>query len=523
VKHDQSRGPVHITRRDLFATAAGLIVAGAAHGETPSSRIVDMDATALSAAIHRRDLSCVEVMQAYLEQIARLNSRVTALVALQEPEILIARARACDEQLARNLSSGWMHGMPHAVKDLEPVRGIVSTSGSPIFRTFVPTEDSYPVERLRKAGAIFVGKTNVPEFGLGSQSYNRVYGTTANAYDLTKTAGGSSGGAAAALALHMVPVADGSDYGGSLRNPAAFNNVFGFRPSIGRVAHGGDSFLPSMGVIGPVARTVPDLAMLLSVMAGYDPRDPSSLGEDPAQFTRSLSRDFRGVRIAWLGDYGGYLPFEPGILALCRSALGVFERLGCDVDKVTPDYPMEEVWRDFVTLRAWQTSAGLAPLYRDPTKRMALKPEAIWEVEHGLALRGADVARASEGRNRWYQAFLALLADYDFVLTPSAQVFPFNADIHWPREVAGRAMDSYHRWMEVVAPITMTGCPALNVPVGFNTAGLPMGMQIVGRPRADFACLQLAQAYDLETGWVRRRPPPLSGMKAEIGGGHALP
>ena len=473
-----------------------------------------LDGVALSEAIRTKRVSCVEVMRATLDHVAALNRHVNAIVAMRPRADLLRQAEACDEQLARGAWQGRLHGIPQAIKDNEPVRGIVSTQGSPIFEDFVPAADSIVVERMRAVGAIIIGRTNVPEFALGSHTFNTVYGTTRNAYDQSKTAGGSSGGAAVAVALRMLPVADGSDLMGSLRNPAAYNNVFGLRPSYGRVPSGRDAFLPTMSCNGPIARTVPDLAMLLSVQAGYDARVPLSIRDDPALFTRALERDFKGVRVAWGGDLGGYLPFEPGVFELCEGALKAFERLGCVVEAAVPDYPMADVWADFTTLRSWQTSTTLAPLHADPAKRAMMKPEAIWEVERGLALSADAVARASSGRSAWYAAFRKLLDDYDYFVLPSAQVFPFDAATHWPAEIAGRRMDTYHRWMEVVAPVTMTGCPALNVPVGFNGAGLPMGLQIVGRNHGEWDCLQLAFAYDQVTGWTRARPPALLARPA---------
>ena len=482
----------------------------AAGGQIAGQDIVVLNATALSDAIKTRQVSCVEVMNAYLDQIERLNAKVNAIVALQDRDTLLKQAEEKDAQLARGEYQGWLHGFPQAIKDLEMTKGIVTTMGSPIFRQFVPQTDAIVVERMRRSGAIIIAKTNVPEFGLGSQSYNPVYGTTLNAYDQSRTSGGSSGGASVAVALHMMAVADGSDYMGSLRNPTAFNNVFGFRTCYGRVpALARDVFLPSMGVVGPIARTVPDLAMLLTVQAGYDPRVPLSIRQDPASFAGPLQRDFRGVRVAWGGDFNGYLTFEPGILDLCQNALKALEQVGCTVEKAVPDYPMDRLWHDFVTLRSWQVGSGLIELYDDPAKRALLKPEAIWEIENCLRLTARDISAASTGRSAWYQAFQQLLSRYEYFVVPSAQVFPFDARTHWPTEINGRRMDTYHRWMEVVAPITMSGCPALNVPVGFNAQGLPMGMQIVGRNEAELSCLQLAAAYDQATGWVTRRKPPL--------------
>jgi amidase len=487
----------------------GVIPTSMAYAWTASD-IVNMNGAALSDAIRTKQVSCVEVMSAYLDHIARINPKVNAIVALQDREDLVRQARERDDQIARGDYQGWLHGFPLAIKDLEPTKGIVSTQGSPIFKDFVPQADSIIVERMRRAGCIVIGKTNVPEFGLGSQSYNPVYGTTLNAYDPSRTAGGSSGGAAAALALRMQPVADGSDYMGSLRNPAAFNNVFGFRPAYGRVpSEARDVFLPSPSVKGPMARTVPDLAMLLSVQAGYDPRVPLSIRQDPEHFTNPLKRDFKGIRVAWVGDFKGYLPFEPGVLDLCKSSLRAFEQIGCSVEEATPDFPMDQVWQSFVTIRWWHTSSGLGDLYDDPAKRALMKPEAIWEVENGRRLTAKEVFAASAVRSAWYQAVRQFLDRYEYFVLPTAQVFPFDAKIHWPAQVNGRQMDTYHRWMEVVAPVTLSGCPALNVPAGFNDQGLPMGIQIVGRNQAEFSCLQLAFAYDQATNWANRKKPQL--------------
>src|SRR5262245_299454 len=319
-----------------------------------------MDAHRLSEAIHARDVSCVEVMTAYLDHIERLNPHVNAIVSLEPRESLLRQAGQRDEALARGESLGWLHGIPQAVKDLLPTRGIRTTWGSPLFASFVPDVDAIAVERLRGAGAILIGKTNVPEFGLGSQTYNQVFGTTLNAYDQTRTAGGSSGGAAVALALRMLPVADGSDHAGSLRNPAAFNNVLGFRTTFGCVpAADLDAFVAALGVIGPMARTATDLARMLSVLSGYDPRAPLSSHGDPARFTGPLDRDVTGTRIGWLGDFGGHLAFEPGVLEPCRAAVDALAQAGCVVDEVLLSHPMERVWESWLVLRAAQVGSVL--------------------------------------------------------------------------------------------------------------------------------------------------------------------
>jgi amidase len=473
--------------------------------------IVMLDAIALSEAIKSKQVSCVEVMDAYLDHIGKLNPPVNAIVSLQPREDLIKQAHKRDEQLAHGDYLGWMHGFPHAIKDLEPTAGIRTTMGSPLFKDFVPHSDSILVERIKRAGSIIIGKTNVPEFGLGSQTYNPVFGTTLNAYDQSKTCGGSSGGAAVSLALRMLPVADGSDHGGSLRNPAAFNNVFGFRTCFGRVPSlYNEVFMPSLSVHGPMARTVTDLARLLSVIAGYDARVPLSIRQDPAEFAGPLGRDFKGTRVAWLGDFGGHLPFEAGVLDLCKDALKVFEQLGCIVEEAMPDYPVERVWRNWLKIRAWQVGAQFKDLYKDPAKRALMKPELQWEIESGLKVSAFEIGDASAVRTAWYQAVRVFFEKYDFIVAPAAQVFPFDASIHWPKEIAGKAMDTYHRWMELMIPISMSGCPALSVPAGFNEQGLPMGIQIVGPNHGEMSCLQLAYAYEqTATHWIDSRRPSL--------------
>jgi len=476
------------------------------------SDIVRLDAVALSAAIAARSVSCREVMQAYLAQIERLNPKVNAIVALQPPEGLLAQADERDAQLARGERMGWMHGFPQAPKDLANTVGIPSTQGSPILKGYLPKADAIVVERARKSGAILIGKTNTPEFGLGSHTYNAVYGTTGNAFDPSKSAGGSSGGAAVSVALDMLPVADGSDMMGSLRNPAGWNNVFGFRPSMGRVPFGptAEIFYQQLGYEGPMARNATDLAMLLSVQAGFDARTPLSLGQDAAQFTRPLKADMKGKRIGWLGDLNGYLPTEPGVMALCTQALEHFKTLGCTVEAVQPDFAPERLWQTWLTLRGFLVAGIAGGLYASESTRAQLKPEAVWEIEHGLKLSAADVWRASVDRSAWYQALNTLFQTFDFLVLPSAQVFPFDAKEHWPRSIAGRSMDTYHRWMEVVIGGTLAGVPVAGVPAGFNAAGLPMGLQILGPAQQDLAVLQMAYAWEQATGFTQRRSPLLA-------------
>jgi amidase len=516
--HEYNSEKAAMSRREILGLAAGATLSAAVPAaavqaaERRANDIVLMDAAVLSRAIHSRKVSCVEVMSAYLEHIERINPKVNAIVALQERGDLLGQARERDGQLARGESLGPLHGFPHAVKDLQAVKGIRMTQGSPILKDFVPHADGLMVERLRNAGAIFIGKTNTPEFGLGSHTYNNVYGATRNAYDMTRSAGGSSGGAAVSLALRMQPVADGSDYGGSLRNPAGWNGVFGFRTSIGRVPNDArDAWLPSMSVTGPMARNVTDLAMLLSVQAGFDPRVPLSLEGDGTVFQRRLQSPFKGKRIAWGADFKGHAPCEAGVLEVCRAATQSLESLGCIVEEAVPDFDFEALWQATIRLRGWQQGASIQAFYDDPAKRALLKPEAVYEVETGMRQSARDITAASVLRTEWSQVVRKFLEHYDFWVLPTAQVFPFDINQHLPQEIAGRKMETYHEWMKGVLLVTMSGCPALAAPAGFSDAGLPIGVQFIAPNRQEFSCLQLAYAYESTLASANPRLPPLLG------------
>ena len=475
--------------------------------------IVSMDATSLSRAIHRRALSCVEVMNAFLAQIDQQNPTVNAIVAMPDRESLLAQARERDAQLGRNQSLGPLHGLPQAPKDIAPVAGMVTTNGSPIFKGQITTVDSAANARVRAGGAIFLGRTNSPEFGLGAHTYNPVYGITRNAFDPSRSAGGSSGGAGVALALRMLPVADGSDMMGSLRTPAAFNNVFGFRPSPGCVPHGpGDEvFFQQFSVTGPMARNIPDLAMLLAVQSGFEQRLPlTRRQDDPRLFTQPLERDLRGLRIGWLGNLNGHLPMDPELLAITESSLTHFKTIGCHVEPVQTTFDLEQLWDAWVTLRSFTVAGNNAHHYHVPERKALLKPEAIWEIERGLGLSGPEVFNAAKVRTAWYQELRRLFETYDFLVMPSTQIFPFEAEQHWPKEIEGQKMDTYHRWMQSVIPATMAGLPALSVPAGFSATGMPAGLQIIGPLQHDLEVLQLGHAYDLASQYGRVLSPLLT-------------
>ncbi|AZO27896.1 amidase [Mesorhizobium sp. M1B.F.Ca.ET.045.04.1.1] len=472
------------------------------HAVSPAGDICRLSALELADKIRQRQLSVREVVNAFLDRIEAVNPLVNAIVSLRDPSDILAEADRADAHLARGGEAGSLFGLPIAIKDLALTKGLRTTFGSPIFADFVPQEDDFFVERLRKAGAIIIGKTNVPEFGLGSNTYNPVFGPTLNAFDPVLTAGGSSGGAAVALALDMLPVADGSDFGGSLRNPAAYNNVYGFRPSQGLVPAGPDIdvFHAQMGVEGPMGRNVRDIALLLDEQAGHHPRAPLS-HDKQGSFLEGLRTKAVGGRIAWLGDLGGQLPTEPGILELCESALARFSDASFATEALVPDVDFEALWQAFVTLRQASSGCGLKAHYDDPEKRKLLKPEAVWEVEQAIRLTAPQIHAATVRRSLWHRTLLSLFERFDLIVLPTAQVFPFDVATHWPREIAGRAMDSYHRWMQVSAFATLGACPALNVPVGFDGKGRPMGMQLIGRARGDLAVLKAGAAYEATLPW----------------------
>lgn len=478
--------------------------------------ITALAAHALSDAIHAREVSCRDVMRAYLERIAAFNPRFNAIVSLQDEAALLRAADACDAELVPGKASagsrGWMHGLPQAIKDMSATAGIRTTLGSPLLADYVPQEDGLMAQRMKAAGCIVIGKTNTPEFGLGSHTFNEVFGITRNAYDPSKSAGGSSGGAAVSLALRMLPVADGSDFMGSLRNPAGWNNVFGFRPSRGRVPlwPAADVWVSQLGTEGPMGRTVRDVALLLETQAGYDARQPLSIAvpHGTARYAAELDAA-RPARIGWLGDLAGYLPMEPGVLSTCEGALRRFVEARHEVQPAQLGFDTDRLWQAWLVWRRLLTTARIAPLLTNAKNRASIKPEALWEYDEAQKLTGPDLIAASVTRTAYYQQLLALFERYDFLALPSAQVWPFDATMRWPQRIGERAMDTYHRWMEVTIYATFAGLPCINVPAGFGDAGLPMGLQLIGRPQADLQVLQLARSYERVAGDVLARVPPV--------------
>lgn len=464
--------------------------------------LLDRDAVDLSAMLAARQVSAVEVMTETLARIAAVNPQVNALVAMKGPDWCLDAARAADRAPRR----GWLHGLPLAVKDLSDAAGLPTAMGSLLFHGHVAQRDALFVGRMKAAGGIVIGKTNTPEFGLGSHTYNAVFGATRNPWDPGRSAGGSSGGAAAALATGMLPVADGSDMMGSLRNPAGWCNVYGMRPSWGLVPGEpeGDSFLHQLATVGPMARSPRDLSALLATMSGPDPRLPHGL---PAYAGGDLDRDPAGLRIGWLADWGGAWAMEDGILDTCEAALLAMQDMGVEVEALPAPFDRDRLWTAWITLRSWAVAGSLGPLHANPRQRDRLKPEAVWEIERGLALSAMEVHRASVARSDWFRTAAALFEEYDVLALPTAQCWPFPVDRHWPAEVAGQAMDTYHRWMEVVVPASILGLPVVAVPAGFGPRGLPIGLQLIGRRGSDHDLLCLAQSWHRAAGLADRRPP----------------
>jgi amidase len=508
---DGGTGDAGISRRHFTSTvAAGTAYAAfnpfgstafAEHASHQSAQqeLCEMSAVELATRLARKQVSARDVMSAHLAQIERINPRVNAIVTLVAEQAM-ATATKADEALIRGDRIGVLHGLPIAHKDLVDTAGIRTTLGSPFYRDNVPTRDALIVTRIRAAGAITVGKTNTPEFGAGSQTFNTVFGATRNPYDVTRTCGGSSGGAATAVAARMLPIADGSDTGGSLRNPPAFCNVVGLRPSPGRVASESTSWSP-LSVSGPIARTVADVALFLSAIAGANPQSPLSINEDPAQFRAPLGKDFKGVRVAWWRGLGG-IPFEPEIRRVVDGNRKVFEDLGCIVEEAEPDFAgIEEA---FPLLRYVSNHSRYSPLIRQHPEWV--KDTIKFEVEQAERATGADISRALTRQARMFDQSRQFFERYAYFILPVTQVEPFDVNTPYPTRIAGTAMTTYIDWMRSCWYVTMMSNPAISVPAGFSATGLPVGLQVVGRHRDDMSVLQLAHAFEQATGHGRRRP-----------------
>ncbi len=459
------------------------------------------DATQLRSLIQKGDVGVEEVVDAHLSQIKRFNPLVNAVIT-QAREDALQQARKMDRNLKNRGEKGPLFGIPVLLKDLTLTKDIRTTFGSPIYRDHIPRIDSIVVERLKKAGAILLGKTNTPEFGAGSQTFNEVFGSTKNPYDLSKTCGGSSGGSAVSLACGFAPLADGSDFGGSLRNPASFCNVVGFRPSSGRVpVWPKQSGWFNLSVAGPMGRTVKDVALMLSVMAGPDHRDPLSLDTEGVKFSGPLEKKFNKVKVGWSPDLGG-LPVDAEVLDVIQSKRKIFEDLGCIVEDVTPD--LTDADEIFEVLRAWHYDLCFGELMR--THKTRMKDTVIWNIEQGQKLSGNDLAQVEKMRTILFHRVSNFFKDFDYLITPTVQVLPFDVDQPYVKRINGLDLKTYIEWMRSCYRISVTGMPSISVPCGFSKSGLPVGIQIVGGFRQDFSVLQIAHAFEARTLYSRKRP-----------------
>lgn len=456
----------------------------------------------LAKAIRKRELSAYEVVEAHLSQIERVNPHVNAIVSLAA-ERALEEARAADKQMAAGKDVGPLHGLPIAIKDTHNAAGLPTTSGSLALRDNVPNQDDLIVERLCGAGAVIIGKTNVPEFAAGAHTYNEVFGVTRNPYDLSRTAGGSSGGAAVAVTCGMLPIADGSDMGGSCRFPAAFNNVVGLRTSPGRVpTYPKQAPFSPLSVQGPIARNVADASLMLSVISGPDTRSPISIEESGSRFLDPLECDLTDLRVASSPDLGGTIPVDPVVRKTFEEQVKVFSDLGCNVEEACPD--LTEADEIFQVLRAWEIEMSYSDLFNRFQDLM--KPSFVSNLEKGRDLRGIDIGHAERLRNILYHRMRVFFEQYDVLLLPVSQVPPFHAEQEYPKEIAGVQMETYIDWMRSCYYVSALGNPSLSVPGGFTSDGLPLGLQIVGGHREDFKVLQIGHAFEQATGYGKRRP-----------------
>lgn len=476
-----------------------------------TTSITDLNASELSEQIHARQVSCVDVMQAYLQRIDQLNPTYNAIVNLAPSDTLMSQARECDAELARGQSRGWLHGIPQAIKDTGNTLGFPSTFGNRLLANNMPQHDSITAERMKAAGCIVIGKTNVPEMGLGSHTFNELFGATRNAWDTQVSAGGSSGGAAVAVAQRMLPVADGSDFMGSLRNPAGWNHIFSLRPTQGRVPYGpgADVWVDLLVTEGPMARSARDLARLLATQSGHDDRQPLSIqGALDISGIQYTPEAMKGLRIGWLGDLNGHLAMEPGVLKVCEDTLHVMQGVGAQVDPVSLGYDAPTLWECWLVWRRALAGPKVGALMSLPRANEWLKPEAVWEYDNSVTMSYMDFHQASQRRTQFYHQMLQHFQQFDVLALPTAQVWPFPLAERWPQRIGDRPMDTYHRWMECTIYATLAGLPVLTLPAGFHPQHpWPMGIQLIGKPQSEVALLQLAASYEsLRGAWLTQRP-----------------
>ena len=468
--------------------------------------ILTQTAYGLIANIRRKQLSVKELVKSTITRIRDINPQVNAIVSLRDEKDILADAVKADFVPMEN--RGVLHGIPIAIKDLANAEGLVTTEGSLIYADRIAEKDDIFVKRIRDAGAIIIGKTNTPEFGLGSHTFNSVFGITRNPFDLSRSSGGSSGGAAVSLATGMLSIADGSVMMGSLRNPAAWNNVYGMRPTWGLVQseNSGNSFLHSLSTSGPMARNPTDVALLLSVMSATGPKIPVTFNNNKRRFTLQAA-DVVGKRVGWLRDFTEGLAFDSNLLELSEFAVKKFEDIGATVDLAQSEYSIDLLWESWTRLRSQILSTSYAHLLLDADLSKLLKPEVAWEIERGQSLSEEDILEANNIRSDWYSTTDELFKNFDFLALPSTQVWPFKAHERHPTEIRGVQMDTYHRWMEIVIPASLIGLPVLNVPAGFGPGGLPFGLQLIGPKNSDYQLISIGQAWHEMKNWPDAHTP----------------
>ncbi|WP_322044007.1 amidase [Paraburkholderia sp. J67] len=473
---------------------------------TSIDSLCESSATTLIELQRKREVSALEILDAHLDRIAAVNPKVNALVTIGDTDELRARARSIDSRWARGEWQGVLHGLPVSQKDLTATRGVRTTFGSKAFEQHVPTHSALIARRCDAAGALMIGKSNTPEFGAGSHTFNDVFGVTRNPWDLSKSAGGSSGGAAASLASGMNPLACGSDMGGSLRNPAAWNGVVGLRPSPGRVPRAPDlNGWATLGVDGPMARNVADTALLLSAIAGPSGEVATELGEPGALFAQPLERDFRGVRVAFSSNLCN-LPVDPEIQRTVQAQVALFEAIGCEVVFADPDLAdAEDIFR---MERAWMIGTLFQQL--DADQQSLLKPEIVEECRLHQSMSAADLGQMFVRKTALFQRMRTFMDQHPFYVLPATQMHPFDAMLRWPASFMGEQYTTYIDWMRICWYLSATESPVLAVPCGFSASGLPIGMQIAGRYRDDWGVLQLGHAYEQAAAHSLRRPPVLN-------------
>lgn len=470
------------------------------------NELLELSATQLIARLRAQEISSRELVEAHLQRIDQVNPTINAVVTV-DAEAALAAAAEADRQTSQQAAVGPLHGLPMTHKDTHQTRGMRTTRGSLVFKDDVPDRDDLIIARLRQAGVISTGKSNVPEFGAGSHTFNEIFGTTTNPYSPGRSAGGSSGGLAASLAAGIQPLGDGSDIGGSLRIPASFCNVLGFRPSYGVIpAPSPVNDWQWLGRTGPMARTVEDIALFMSATAGPVPQLPLAAPLTGASFTGALDTDLRGVRIGWSADCGIDLPVEPEVIKVLEAQLSVFEDLGAVVEEATID--LREADAVFHATRAMNFAEQYGDLVR--AHRDRIKPEVVWNVEEGWALSGQQWADTTAASTRLQQRVRDFFDAYDVFLSPAAQVLPFDASLRFPQQVAGVASQTYLDWMRSACVLSATSLPVLSVPGGFTAEGLPVGFQMAAAHYNDVALLGWGAAFEHHTQFAAHAPTGLS-------------